>query len=163
MPSKPLRVMAFLQNMWVRDPAKVKASIALYGEEHRRRLIAYALFAGCLTGRRLQAAFGAETCRRIIWEEASREVAGNARDFCEPDPDHIRRVLSEHKPAIVLTFGSAAGDAVAPLWRGPLIRCIHPAARQANTVDRLIEAGAKLAALEAACCPQHQPKEARDA
>jgi hypothetical protein len=145
-----MTILAFLQNMWVRDPERVKASIALYGEEHRRRLITYALFAGCRTGRRLRVAFGPETCKRILWEEASPEISGDPRKVCRPDHDHIRRVLLFHRPDIVLAFGHLASAALAGLWDGPLISAPHPAARQTDVVLRLNEAAAKLAALEAA-------------
>jgi len=145
-----VKVLAFLQNMWVIDPKRIEASITRHGEAYRRRLIAYALFAGCLTGRRLRMAFGRDTCQRIIWEEASREIAGNAREVCKPDHAHIAAVLERERPDVVLAFGQVAGAAVAGLWHGRLICAPHPAARQAGTLDRLREAAADLASLEIA-------------
>ena len=63
-----MKVLAFLQNMWVIDPKRIEASITRHGEAYRRRLIAYALFAGCLTGRRLRMAFGRRIHRRHLEE-----------------------------------------------------------------------------------------------
>lgn len=137
-------VVAFLQNMWLRDPEKARRLIAKYGESYRRRLIRYALFAGCLTGRRLRAAFGPAVCEEIVWEEATQEIAGNSRKVCPPEPEHIRAVLEKHQPAVVITFGRVAGDAVAEIWGGKLIRCVHPAARQKGTVERLAEVAEEL-------------------
>lgn len=135
--------LAFLQNMWVRDPDRVRALIEKHGEEYRTRFMHQALFSGCLTGRRIKAAFGDELLRTIHFEEASREIAGDSKTICQPDPDHIRKTLDQHQPRIVLTFGKVASEAVAPLWSGRSIQIPHPAARQPETVMRL-----KAAALE---------------
>ena len=78
--------LAFLQNMWVRDPERVKRDIARYGEECRLTYIEYCLFAGCLTGRRLRQAFGEDLLDRIVWEESTREIAGNASRFSRRIP-----------------------------------------------------------------------------
>lgn len=40
-----MKIVAFLQNMWVKDPERVKQSIARYGEDYRLRFMRYALFA----------------------------------------------------------------------------------------------------------------------
>lgn len=58
------KTLAFLQNMWVKNPDRVKAMVQREGEEFRRRFMEYALFRGCLTGRRIKAAFG-ELCDEI--------------------------------------------------------------------------------------------------
>lgn len=139
-----MTAVAFMQNQWVRDPERVKALIARHGEPYRRRLIATALFAGCLSGRRLKAAFG-DACRRIVWEESTREIAGDPRTVFPADPVHIQAVIAEIKPTVVLTFGRIAGAAVVPLWTGNLIASPHPAARQADTMERLRYASQQLA------------------
>jgi hypothetical protein len=140
-------VVAFMQNMWVRDPEKVKASIErmhwMKRDEYRLRLIHYSLFAGCVSGRRLKAAFG-EMCDAIIWEEASPEIAGDPKTICLPVPRHIQCALEHHNPDIVITFGKLAGDAVAKLWPAKLIRVCHPAARQPDTIQKLKAAADEL-------------------
>lgn len=125
-----------MQNMWVRDPQRVREQIARYGEGYRVRLIERLLFAGCLSGQRLKAAFG-ELLRSIQWEEASREIAGDAKTICEPDMTHICETLDAYKPVVVLTFGRVASEAVSACWDGPLIQCCHPAARQPDTIEKL--------------------------
>jgi hypothetical protein len=139
-----MTVLAFLQNQWVRDPERVRALIERYGESYRRRLIPYALFAGCLTGRRLQAAFGPVLCSRITWEEASPVVTGSPRECPPADPAHIRAALERHQPGIVLAFGKIAAEGVRPLWTGNLIVAPHPAARDPFTPDRLRQAAEAL-------------------
>ena len=139
-----MTILAFMQNMWVRDPARVHALIERCGENYRRRLIAYALFAGCASGRNLKATFGEELCRRITWEEASREVAGSPGARPRADLVHIAAALKEYKPDIVICFGRIAGDAVAPLWNGKLIMSPHPTARQPDTMTRLRQAASEL-------------------
>lgn len=143
-------VVAFLQNMWVKDPARVRADIARLGEDYRRRIMEYSLFAGCLTGRRIKAAFPAAILDQIAWEESTREIAGDARQIFPPDPTHIRAVLASHQPRVVLTFGRIATEAVSGVWFGPLIKVPHPAARHPETVSRLAAAASELAAWLAA-------------
>lgn len=130
---------AFMQNMWVRDPARVRAIIDRHGEEARRKLIYQFLFAGCISGRRLKAAFG-NLIDTIAWDEASPEIADNPKTICAPCPEHIRRVLNAYNPKVVVTFGRVASEAVSKIWLGPLIQTTHPAARQADVPSRLKDA-----------------------
>ena len=132
-----MTILAFLQNQWARDPERVRALIERYGERYRRRLIPYALFAGCASGRNLNATFGEELCRTIHWDEVSREISGRPDFVATPDPAHIAAVLEYHKPDIVICFGRIACDAVEPLWHGKLIGAPHPAARQHDTMLKL--------------------------
>jgi hypothetical protein len=95
-------------------------------------MIHYALFAGCTTGRRLEAALGEDLCSCIRWQEANPFVANNPKDYFPPDPVHIRAVLSKHKPNVVLSF-TKAGEAVIRtlLDEGTVfIPCPHPACRR---------------------------------
>lgn len=152
-----MKTVAFLQNMWVRDPERVKRTLAAvaeqhgpeFGERYRRRLTAKLLFAGCMTGRRLQRELG-DRCDDIVWEEASREVLGNPREVPTADLDHIVNVIRTERPALVLAFGAVARQAmlglrleqtVAPFY---LIGSPHPAARsvqaQADFRDAMEEA-----------------------
>jgi len=128
--------LAFLQNMWVRDPQRVLDGIARGGERYRRRAIYQFLFGGCLTGRRLRAAFG-DRIGEIEWEESTREIASDSHRICLPQPDHIRAAIATYQPKIVLVFGRVAGDAVSAIWTGPLIQAPHPAARQSYVPDML--------------------------
>lgn len=138
-----MKTVAFLQNMWVRDPDHARGSLATYGDRWWRRATYQFLFGGCLSGRRLKSAFG-DLCQTIIWEESTREIAGDPRTILAPQPAHIRAVIDTEQPAIVLAFGRIASGAVGPIWAGPLIRCPHPAARQADTPARLQAAAGEL-------------------
>lgn len=135
-----ITVLAFLQNQWFRDPALAKRSIdrliAVGGESARRRFIARTLFMGCLTGRRIKAAFG-DDVNRIVWEECSREIAAQASGCPMPDPTHIQQALFDVSPDIVLLFGAVARDAVLPYWKGETILAPHPAARQISVLTEL--------------------------
>jgi len=141
-----LRIVAFLQNTWVRDPENLKriyAEVAARGNvdvaKHRNCMITYMLFAGCLSGRRLKAAFGEELCYEIYWEEASTEITGTPSAKVTADPEHIRRVLESQQPDVVLCFGRIACNAVEPLWNGVLLRAPHPAARGDHIVPALLQ------------------------
>lgn len=147
MNAKDVRIVAFLQNQWFRDPERVKKIIAMTvadeaerggkdAEAVREFYIASFLFMGCLTGRRLQEALGEELCDQIVWEECSREIGGQASSKFPPDPDHIHAVLRRHNPHIVLAFGSVATPAVTAAVLKTNIKWLvcgpHPAARFGN-------------------------------
>lgn len=145
-------ILAFLQNLWVKDPGRLRKIFELHGEEFRRQCIKWLIFHGGLTGRRIKSAFGDELVNRIVWEEASRVIAGDSRTICPPDPVHIKVCLETHKPKVVLTFGRIAAEAVRPIWDGYsaaasgdlLLCCPHPAARQADTIAKLQAAAGQL-------------------
>lgn len=124
-----MRIVAFLQNQWFRDPERIKAMFA-ENPEHRERYISAFLFMGCLTGKRLQSVFGEDLCDAIIWEEISPEIGGYASSRFPADTAHVTRVLEKHTPTVVLAFGKIANDALrsmvvdAAIIYGP-----HPAAR----------------------------------
>jgi hypothetical protein len=130
-------VLAVLQNMWVNDPEKVRR-ILERTPQARRRMIAYSLFAGCRTGRVLKQVFGEDCPRRFVWDESTREIAGNPREVFPADLSHLRAVLEELKPDVVLAFGRIASDALTGLVpTDKLLIGPHPTARQPNTMTRL--------------------------
>jgi hypothetical protein len=147
------KVLAFLQNMWFQDPEGAKRIFDRHPEK-RNYLIAQFLFMGCLTGRRLKAAFGEELCDQIVWEECSREVGGHSRAKFKADLEHIGGALVGHRPDIVLAFGSIAANAVflalngltGTAFRTELICGPHPAAR-AGAVAGLAEMAKGLRAI----------------
>lgn len=148
-----MKALAIMQNMWVRDPARVTQMIesvrAKEGEEaakrYRRRLISYALFAGCKSGRILQKAFGT-LCDDIIWEEASPKIGGYSSSVFPPDLVHIRAAIQEVQPRVIIAFGEVARKGVSMVaGREPVIFAPHPAARRGvmaelETAARLVRA-----------------------
>jgi hypothetical protein len=144
-------VLAFLQNQWFKDPKGVKA-IYERNPDKRNVFIARFLFMGCLTGKRLQKAFGAEVCNSIIWEEASPEVGGTSDSAFKADLVHIEAAILKHNPQVILCFGKIANDAVKTvvkkihLEKGfltPVLYGPHPAARH-NTLPELCAIAAEL-------------------
>ncbi|HLL52629.1 MAG TPA: hypothetical protein VK447_03725 [Myxococcaceae bacterium] len=138
--SRPRPVLALMQNQWFRNPERVRD---LMEGPHRRAYIHIYLFAGCLTGRRIEAAFGDLCDRRggdgglITFEEASPQIGGHASSRFPADMAHLRRVVADVRPKLVLAFGRIAGDALPLVWTGPSIIGPHPAARGGDVVPRL--------------------------
>lgn len=143
-------VLAFLQNMWVKDPARVKASIARHGEAFRLELMRRFLFAGCKTGRNLTKTFGDELLAQMTFEETTREIAGDAKTILLVDTHHIHECIEKHRPRIVVAFGQIAHDAVsmvADQWTGQpfvYVKAHHPASRHPASWNSLLEAAAKI-------------------
>lgn len=125
-----MKVVAFLQNMWVRNPAKIQRMFDSDPTgELRLRLIEYALFAGCLTGRRLKKGLGEDWCDAIIWEEASPVIDNDYKRYHPPEEAHITAVLAKHQPDLVLCFTKRGEPTVKKLCKCPVIGMPHPAAR----------------------------------
>ncbi len=139
-----MTILCFLQNLWLKNPERWKEYIDR-NEARRPEIIAHLLLAyGCLTGRRIKACFG-DLLPHMIFEEASREIAGDPRTVCPPDLEHIRACLEKYKPKVVLTFGKVAAAAVAPLCKNIyIVACPHPAARQKDAVAKLQAAAVQI-------------------
>ena len=139
-----MTIVAFLQNQWMNDPEKVLAMIERTPKA-RPRLIKYALFQS-FTGSRLKQVFG-EDCVHWVWDNASPQI-GSMPSSCFPaDPSHIKAVLEEHKPDVVLAFGRVASKALQKLCQCKLITGPHPAARQDDVMSRLERMAAELEAV----------------
>lgn len=142
-----MKILAFMQNQWFKDPEKVRAIYAKH-PEMRNDLIARFLFMGCLSGRRLRAALGEQLCDQIVWEEASPEIGGNAASKFPADTNHIAGAIIKHKPDVVFAFGAIASNGVLAAWPEiaahptpivfELITGPHPAARK-DPMPRLRE------------------------
>lgn len=146
-----MTILAFLQNSWFKNPEKAREVFARH-PEMRNKLIAQFLFMGCLTGKRLQSAFGEDLCDRIIWEEASANIGDKSGARFQADHDHIKRAIIKHDPDLILAFGEVARvevEVVADeLERGygfsiPVLRAPHPAARK-NPMPALKEVARKV-------------------
>jgi hypothetical protein len=144
-----MKILAFLQNQWFRDPDHIR-EILKRRPAARQRIIAYSLFAGCKTGRILKAALGEEWCQRITWEEASPEIGSEASAVFRADTRHILDAIVRERPTVILAFGKIASNAVASLCPinltppATVITGPHPAARNVDALNLLRDVRAKL-------------------
>ncbi|RYG31190.1 hypothetical protein EON81_23440 [bacterium] len=141
-----MRTLAILQNQWL-GPNVTIAKLARLNAmpiEIHNRWVAMCLFAGCLTGRRLQKAFVSQEINLITWSDASREAGTHSAAKFPADPVHIDELMRHVRPDIVILFGRIADEGFTD-WlqanpdRAPwkIIRSPHPAARGASTVSSL--------------------------
>lgn len=135
-----IECLAFLQNMWVRNPERVRKTIERDGEEFRRKFMRYALFAGCKTGRILTKIFGEEALERIEFEETTRQISGNPKEIFPADLEHMAAAIKEHQPKIILAFGAIAHNALTQIGQSDYIRAHHPASRHPDTFQNLTTA-----------------------
>jgi len=70
-------------------------------------------------------------------ENTTEEVADHPDGICQPDPQHIGRVLKARKPKVVIACGKQAEKAISAAWSGPLIVVPHPACRVVTTAAYL--------------------------
>lgn len=148
-----MTVVGFLQNMWFKDPERAKRLLGIYCAKKedggREQFIRDMLFLGCLTGRRLQQAFGERRCGEIVWEEVSPELGGHSGSVFPADLVHIRSVLAKHQPTVVIAFGRVAQDALHGMVEiGQLFRAPHPAARHATVMQELHDVAGELELLQ---------------
>lgn len=128
-------ILAFLQNQWFNNPDRIKQILSRYTEgsdDYWRQydiIATYALFAGCMTGKRLRAGLGEDVCDQIHWSNASPVMTRRASDKPPADLEHMMATLRRVQPKIVLAFGEVAGEAIKAVWLGPTLFAPHPAAR----------------------------------
>jgi len=145
-----VQVLAFLQNLWVRHPERLKEAFELHGDVFRLAMMRRLLLGGCKTGRNLTKAFGDELIARMTFEETTREIAGDPKTIFLPDMGHIQKCLETHQPAIVLAFGQIAHEAVSQVvkqWPGEPIIYIaahHPVSRHPTSWSSQLRAAAEL-------------------
>lgn len=135
-----MKIVAFLQNMWVKNSRTVWNVMKHDAtSDVREKMIAYALFAGCLTGRRLRDYLGVKLCEEIVWQEASTAVSTDPKLYFPPEPVHIRAVLNKHKPNVVLCFTKAGEGIIRTMLDDGMtfIPCVHPACRANNVFEKL--------------------------
>ena len=126
-----MKVVAFLQNLWVKDPPRVKLMLEQAEARGQREcMLKVLLFHGGKTGQVLTEYLGAEWCNRIVWEESTRDIGGWPGSVFPVDRMHIEGVLIKHSPQVVIAFGRPAARAVAP-WQTKfeMWECSHPTAR----------------------------------
>lgn len=132
-----MKIVAFLQNQWWRDPEGVKKTIARSAtpEKCRLRLIQYGLSI-CTTGKRLAKyllpVIGRESWGDIHWENSSREIGGKSSSSFPADLEHMKAVIDDQKPDVILCFGKIAEKGLRQLDVAPhigVLYSVHPASR----------------------------------
>lgn len=138
-----MRILGLLQNSWARDPARVEAIMAKFG----RRAMVTRLLMRSKSGRTLRKCLP-DWYNRIEYENSSPRVLSYAGACGTVDIQHVRRVVAEQKPNVIMAFGGVAESAVKRLhWDcGPILVTQHPTARV--SIDPLCEANDLLNVLE---------------
>lgn len=105
-------ILAFMQNQWFKDPVRMEKLFNRHPYNGDRQLwIKTWLFYTCLSGKRLESAFG-DDVDQIIWEEASPKIGGVASAKFKADIEHITAAIVKFQPTHVITFGRIATDGV---------------------------------------------------
>ncbi len=125
-PNYVVRIVAFLQNPWFPEGTNQR-HIDKYttDQDFHRRVLAMSM-----TGKKLQNAFGG-MYRRIWWDNASPIPCAESSGCQNPDFEHIRHVIREQRPELILTFGRVAQDAILHIKSVDqmVLNCWHPNAR----------------------------------
>lgn len=120
------KILAFLQNPGFPEDTHPE-TIRQYNldDDFRRKILKQ-----YMTGQRLLKAFGEEVFDQIVWDNVILQN-GTIKKKVPPDMDHIRAVIAEVKPDIIITFGAVAYRAIKDLeeWKGPHFMSPHPNAR----------------------------------
>lgn len=154
MSNSETKVVIFLQNMWFKDPVRMKQQLDVSFKGNREKFIRTWLFWSCKTGEALQRSFGDAVIGHagVVFEEQSPEMGDCASSAFPPDHDHIQAVLDKHKPVCVVALGNMAARALQTIRDTPLIDSSghrkfhfitgpHPAARGRGVGDELIRIG----------------------
>ena len=133
-----MSVVALLQNPWFKpDTAQYVIDNYRTNQGYRRRVLQLSK-----TGKMLSQAFD-KKFSEIYWDNANPNHATHSAGALPPDMDHIKNILIEQKPRIVLCFAATARGAMSYLKEhqaslpglfslAPIEYeyCPHPASRQ---------------------------------
>lgn len=136
-------ILAFLQNLWVKEPDRVKKLLELYPDK-RNIILKKLLFKGGKSGRVIRCAFGPDLIDKIIFDECTKEIAGDSKTICPPDNGHISYTINMIDPDVIVTFGNIAYKAVSSITKRKIIKCMHPAARHKHTFLQIKTGAAEL-------------------
>lgn len=110
-----MTILAIMQNQWLKNHELHQRRFDAYKlkdldrwKEYWRRGVAYALFAGCRSGRVLESHLGKELCREIIWDESTTVITGSPSECPPADLEHIQWTMEDVRPDVVLTLGRSA-------------------------------------------------------
>lgn len=118
------RILCLLQNAWALDEDQARKF------QENTRYWEYALWVS-RSGRRLRLVFNEELRKDLLVRNASPRIAiGNSRGRFPYDRDHVRAILTEYQPGLVVACGAEA-SLVQNDWDGNLILLPHPAHRTA--------------------------------
>lgn len=143
-----MKILVFMQNMWVKEPEKVKQAIERSKDpEAWNNWVKTLLFAGCITGKRIKQVFG-DLVEDMIFDESTKEILNNPRDVPKADLEHMRNTILRIHPDTIITFGNHASKALEKIITSPypfyhiripkhIFNAPHPAARQPETMARL--------------------------
>lgn len=139
-------IVVFLQNAWA-HPSSVSAM------RESRRVWLYAL-ALSRSGRRLVHLLGESftSDEQYHLDNLTKEIGLSSNSNHKPQPHHIKAVIAEHDPTLVVGCGNSCAATLPTIWSGPLLLVPHPAFRlltndlyiegrrliELPTVDRLI-------------------------
>ncbi len=131
-----MRVLGLLQNTWARDSNRVEKLMARFG----RKAFVTRLLMGSLSGKRIKQCLP-DWYQRIVYENSSPRVMSHSEACPTVDLSHVRHVVADVKPNVIVAFGSVAENALRRLhWRdGCGIVTYHPVAREAGVTERLRE------------------------
>lgn len=139
-----MRVLAFMQNMWLKNPERWKDTLQRYidrgkhehAEQLRKRMIHYALFAGCRSGQVLKRYLGEKHCSNIIWDESSLQIGGVASSSFPANIEHMQTRIISEDPDLILGFGKTACEALTKINpRQTWMVAPHPTSRYRPKYD----------------------------
>lgn len=131
-----MRVLGLLQNTWAYDSNRVEKLMARFG----RKALVTRLLMGSLSGKRIKQCLP-DWYQHIIYENSSPRVMSHSGACPTVDLPHVRCVVANVKPNVIVAFGDVAGNALHRLrWHdGCGIVTRHPVAREADVTERLRE------------------------
>lgn len=156
-------ILGIMQNQWFHNAEGWRKRFETLKGAKRRRMIARCLFATRNhSGRRIRAAFG-DLIELIEWEESSKEIGDHSSFKPKADVDHVRAVIEEVEPDLIICFGRVAQGAVSKLVDEPgkpwtVIYTPHPAARGSGVTEKL-EAAADILRRQLETDGEEDPKE----
>jgi hypothetical protein len=140
-----MKVLAFLQNLWIKELEKARRMIDCPSWA-RGKLIEDSILDGCDTSGRAHAALR-DRQEHIIWIEASPVIRAEPREYPTPDIGRIVAEIDREAPDLIICFKGPAGEVITEICKNrriSLFRFQNPTSRNGPITGELRHLLAKL-------------------
>lgn len=130
-----MQVLGLLQNAWAKDTKRVEEVMMRFGRRATVTRLLMRSKSGQVLRKRLP-----DWYNRIEYENSSPRVLSRADAYGTVDLAHVRNVIANIKPAVIIAFGNVAKSAMTRLgWNdGVVIITQHPRTGLLYTINGLL-------------------------
>jgi len=146
-----MKILCLLANTWHPDPTALHQLLSRQPDRRHEVIARHLFYTKNLTGSRLLTVFGQHfKTHHTIFEHASTTspAIGDSGGRPAYNVEHVRQVISRHRPDVILAMGAGPQDAIKDMRAAkkvasmlpPVIDCIQPSTTRPGWLKRMTAA-----------------------